>query len=50
LLAGDAAATDPVCSLAPTRGKVDTILTAINQPKPAVLEEKPIYLYRPNPL
>jgi len=49
LLTGDAAATDPVCSLAPTRGKVDTILAAVNQPKPAILEETPIYLYRPNP-
>jgi pyrroloquinoline quinone biosynthesis protein E len=49
LLAGDAAATDPVCSLAPTRGKVDAILAAVNQPKPAILEERPTYLYRPNP-
>jgi PqqA peptide cyclase len=49
VLAGDAASTDPVCSLAPTRGKVDAILAAINQPKPAILEEKPTYLYRPNP-
>jgi PqqA peptide cyclase len=43
LLAGDAAATDPVCSLAPTRPKVDAILAAINKP-PA-----PEWLYRPNP-
>jgi len=49
LLAGDAAATDPVCSLAPTRGRVDAILAAVNQPKPASLEEKPTYLYRLNP-
>jgi PqqA peptide cyclase len=49
LLTGDAAATDPVCSLAPTRGKVDAILAAVNQPKPAILEEKPTYVYRPNP-
>jgi PqqA peptide cyclase len=49
LLAGDAASTDPVCSLAPTRGKVDAILAAINEPKPAILEEKPNYTYRPNP-
>src|SRR5579859_1813052 len=48
LLAGDAAATDPVCSLAPTRGKVDAILATVNQPTPAILEEKPTYLYRPN--
>ncbi|HXH66731.1 MAG TPA: pyrroloquinoline quinone biosynthesis protein PqqE [Candidatus Limnocylindrales bacterium] len=49
LLAGDPAATDPVCSLSPTRGKVDAILAAVNQPKPAILEEKPAYIYRPNP-
>jgi pyrroloquinoline quinone biosynthesis protein E len=30
LLAGDATATDPVCSLAPQRPKVDAILAAIN--------------------
>ena len=30
LLAGDAAATDPVCSLSPNRPKIDTILAAIN--------------------
>jgi pyrroloquinoline quinone biosynthesis protein E len=29
LLAGDAAATDPVCSLSPNRGKVDAILTDV---------------------
>ncbi len=49
LLAGDAAATDPVCSLAPTRKKVDAILEVVNQQKPAILEEKPTYTYRPNP-
>lgn len=49
LLAGDAAATDPVCSLAPTRAKVDAILAQVNEAKPAILEEKPEYLYRPNP-
>jgi hypothetical protein len=49
LLAGNPAATDPVCSLAPTRGKVDVILAAINEPTPAILEEKPTYIYRPNP-
>jgi PqqA peptide cyclase len=31
LLAGDATATDPVCSLAPQRPKVDAILTQINK-------------------
>ena len=35
LLAADAAATDPVCSLAPKRAKVDAILAAINPPGPA---------------
>jgi pyrroloquinoline quinone biosynthesis protein E len=49
LLAGDAAATDPVCSLAPTRAKVDAILAQGNDAKPAILREKPEYLYRPNP-
>jgi PqqA peptide cyclase len=49
LLAGDAAATDPVCSLAPLRPKVDAILAEWN---PARREEqfvKPSWLYRPNP-
>jgi PqqA peptide cyclase len=49
LLAGDAAATDPVCSLAPTRPKVDAILQAVNsdrQPTPVQLLE---WVYRPNP-
>jgi PqqA peptide cyclase len=49
LFTGDSAATDPVCSLAPTRGKVDAILTVVNQPQPAILEETPKYLYRANP-
>jgi PqqA peptide cyclase len=30
LLAGDAAATDPVCSLSPNRPKIDAVLTEIN--------------------
>src|SRR6201993_3354857 len=42
LLAGDAAATDPVCSLAPTRPKVDAILAAVNSPAaPAPLAAPP---------
>ncbi len=49
LLAGDAAATDPVCSLAPTRAKVDAILAAVNQPEKLRPQETPLYLYRPNP-
>jgi PqqA peptide cyclase len=50
LLAGDAAATDPVCSLAPTRGKVDAILAAVNKPSAAEPSRTtPVWLYRPNP-
>jgi PqqA peptide cyclase len=32
LLAGDAAATDPVCTLSPNRPKIDAVLTALNSP------------------
>ncbi len=49
LLAGAAAATDPVCSLSPIHPKVDAILTGINAAPPAQLFEKPAWLYRPNP-
>src|SRR6202521_779680 len=49
LLAGDAAATDPVCSLAPLRPKIDAILAGINTAPPAQLFVKPAWLYRPNP-
>ena len=59
LLAADAAATDPVCSLAPERPKVDAILADLNKPR-SVGEghashmsgssiAKPAWLYRPNP-
>jgi pyrroloquinoline quinone biosynthesis protein E len=55
LLAADAAATDPVCSLAPQRPKVDAILNEINSvgaglavPTDTPLT-KPAWLYRPNP-
>jgi PqqA peptide cyclase len=48
LLAGDAAATDPVCSLAPLRPKVDAILAGMNAARPAQLFTKPSWLYRPN--
>ncbi len=49
LLAGDASATDPVCSLAPLRPKIDAILAGINTaPSPQVFV-KPSWLYRPNP-
>jgi PqqA peptide cyclase len=59
LLAGNAAATDPVCSLSPQRLRVDTILAAIpgqrahsvpqvaSQPTPDLVQ--PQWLYRPNP-
>jgi pyrroloquinoline quinone biosynthesis protein E len=58
LLAADAAATDPVCSLAPQRPKVDAILAALNDsnsvgagvvPPVADPVTKPAWLYRPNP-
>lgn len=49
LLAGDASSTDPVCSLAPTRHKVDAILEVINVRTPSRPGEKPDYLYRRNP-
>jgi pyrroloquinoline quinone biosynthesis protein E len=60
LLAADATATDPVCSLSPQRSKVDAILNEINsvgagfvypagvQPAEPPLT-KPDWLYRPNP-
>jgi PqqA peptide cyclase len=49
LLAGDAASTDPVCSLAPTRPLVNAILSATNPLDPTIPNTKPEYLYRPNP-
>ena len=60
LLAGDATSTDPVCSLAPQRPKVDAILAAVNlapvsvepglaSPTTAPLT-RPDWLYRPNPV
>ncbi len=59
LLAGDASATDPVCSLAPLRPKVDAILAGLNlisDPAGAGLASpggkaltRPSWLYRPNP-
>src|SRR5271167_2889682 len=57
LLAHDAAATDPVCSLSPDRGLVDAILREVNAPAPATsgspVPELPAaqseWLYRPNP-
>jgi pyrroloquinoline quinone biosynthesis protein E len=65
LLAADANATDPVCSLSPQHTKVDAILNAINSvgaglvhhggapssavPVAAESLTKPAWLYRPNP-
>lgn len=48
LLTGDAAATDPVCSLAPQRPKVDAILAAVNESAAPSLT-RPEWLYRSNP-
>ena len=49
LLAGDAAATDPVCSLSPNRSNVDAILAAIPPSPRAEKSAQPSWLYRPNP-
>lgn len=49
LLAGDAYATDPVCSLSPQRSKVDAILAQINKLPVAGASAKTAWLYRPNP-
>ena len=59
LLAGDASATDPACSLAPLRPKVDAILAAVNLAPVSVAAglaspaaeplTRPSWLYRPNP-
>jgi pyrroloquinoline quinone biosynthesis protein E len=53
LLTGDAAATDPVCSLAPAHNRVEKILTRVNSDEGAAI---PIqipgpgsWVYRPNP-
>ena len=49
LLAGDAAAADPVCSLAPQHSKVNAILAAVNGPE-AESFANPKWLYRSNPV
>ncbi len=49
LLAGDAALTDPVCTLSPERRIVDEIIAATNAAPPAEPATKPDWLYRPNP-
>jgi pyrroloquinoline quinone biosynthesis protein E len=48
LLTGDATATDPVCSLAPQRPKVDAIVAATNGPAADTLIQ-PSWTYRSNP-
>src|ERR1700749_970781 len=40
LLAGDAAATDPVCTLSPNRPKIDAVLTTLNSSSPENLATK----------
>jgi PqqA peptide cyclase len=63
LIAGDAAGTDPVCTLSPNRAKIDAVLVAVNDafpsqlpangapplapPNPALIN--PTWVYRPNP-
>lgn len=54
LLAGDAAATDPVCSLSPLRSRVDAILAAVSpigaaEPASTLQLTTPSWLYRTNP-
>jgi pyrroloquinoline quinone biosynthesis protein E len=49
LLAGAAAATDPVCSLSPQRPKVDAILAQIIRPPAAETPVKSSWIHRPNP-
>jgi len=46
LLAGEAAATDPVCSLSPNRPRVDAILTSLSTAEPSSSSQ---FIYRPNP-
>jgi PqqA peptide cyclase len=49
LLAGDAAATDPVCSLSPNRSKVDAVLGAIPAAPQIEGPTTARWIYRPNP-
>ena len=49
LLAGDAAATDPVCSLSPERGTVDAIVAGARGSAEAPISEKIGWIYRMNP-
>jgi PqqA peptide cyclase len=47
LLAGNAAATDPVCSLSPDRPKIDAILSMVNAAP--LTPAAPVWQYRTNP-
>src|SRR5712692_10017312 len=49
LLADDAAATDPVCSLAPLRPKVDAILAGIHPAPSTEIFAEPSWMYCSNP-
>jgi pyrroloquinoline quinone biosynthesis protein E len=49
LLAGDAAATDPVCSLSPSRAGVDAILARVPASAAAESAAGSAWTYRPNP-
>ncbi len=48
LLTGDAAATDPVCTLSPRRAKVDAIVAGVNEGMLSVNSEKTNWIYRLN--
>ena len=49
LLAGDASATDPVCSLSPQRHVVDSIVSATNAPRAGMPPATQTWVYRANP-
>jgi PqqA peptide cyclase len=49
LLAGDAAATDPVCTLAPTHGVVEQALAQISENASRSVSPTTSWIYRPNP-
>jgi len=49
LLTGDAAATDPVCSLSPRRELVDLALKSANNTGPPRFDKEIAWTYRPNP-
>ena len=49
LLTGNAAATDPVCSLAPAHNLVEKILNRVNHSEAPVASASTAWVYRPNP-